>query len=82
MFYILSHVLLALARPPRPPMGGRLRLARACLSHSLAPHLLQSGTAMRTVQDLMGHTSVETTTIFLHVMKRPGTGGPRPLELA
>jgi len=37
---------------------------------------------IRTVQDLMGHTSVETTMIYLHVMKRPGAGGPSPLDLA
>ena len=53
-----------------------------CLRHSFATHLLQSGTDIRTVQDLMGHTSVETTMIYLHVMKRPGAGGPSPLDLA
>ena len=52
-----------------------------CLRHSFATHLLQSGTDIRTVQDLMGHTSVETTMIYLHVMKRPGAGGPSPLDL-
>jgi hypothetical protein len=30
----------------------------------------------------MGHTSVETTMIYLHVMKRPGAGGPSPLDPA
>ena len=28
------------------------------------------------------HASVETTMIYLHVMKRPGAGGPSPLDLA
>ena len=37
---------------------------------------------IRTVQDLMGHASVETTMIYLHVMQRPGAGGPSPLDLA
>ena len=36
---------------------------------------------IRTVQSLMGHSSVENTMIYLHVMKRPGAGGPSPLDL-
>jgi integrase len=42
---------------------------------------LESGIDIRTVQSLLGHTSVETTMIYLHIMKRPGAGAPSPLDL-
>ena len=42
---------------------------------------LESGVDIRTVQELLGHSDVSITMIYLHVMKKPGAGGPSPLDL-
>jgi site-specific recombinase XerD len=38
-----------------------------CLRHSLAVHLLRQGTALKTIGDLLGHRSAESTCVYLRL---------------
>ena len=56
------------------------RVTAHTLRHSFATHLLQAGTDIRTIQQLMGHKDLKTTMIYTHIAADHCKGTTSPFD--
>ena len=63
-----------------PAEGLTKRATCHTLRHSFAMHLLEDGSAIRTVQEMLGYNDARTTMIYTHVLNRGGKGVKSPVD--
>ena len=79
-YHVLPSVLQKTMKQAIKSAGITKHASCHTLRHSFATHLLQDGYDIRTVQELLGHSHVDTTMIYTHVLNKGGRGVASPAD--
>jgi len=72
-----GHILKKLCRKA----GITKRVSMHTLRHSFATHLLEAGTNLRVIQQLLGHERIQTTCVYTHISLEELREAPSPMQL-
>ena len=75
-----ASALVKILKEAASRAGIKHRVHVHMLRHSFATHLLEQGTDLRTIQELLGHNDIKTTSIYLHVTSAHQSRIPNPLD--
>ncbi len=79
--YISPRTLNRACQAAAKAAGIQKRITMHTLRHCFATHLLESGIDIRTIQKLLGHAKLETTSRYTHVSDAKIRSTPSPLDL-
>jgi site-specific recombinase XerD len=79
--YISTRTISRACRQAALKAGIRKRVTPHTLRHSYATHLLEGGTDICTIQKLLGHQNLKTTSIYTHVSQAKIQSTTSPLDL-
>lgn len=75
-----ASALVKILKEAAERAGIKHRVHVHMLRHSFATHLLEQGTDLRIIQELLGHNDIKTTNIYLHVTSAHKSSIPNPLD--
>jgi site-specific recombinase XerD len=79
-WHITERTMQRVFEAARDKAGIRKEVSFHSLRHSFATHLLEGGTDLRYIQELLGHQSSKTTEIYTHVTEKNVSNIQSPLD--
>lgn len=79
--HLNTRTVQKLIRRAAREAGIEKRVTPHVLRHSFATHLLENGTDIRYIQEILGHASIRTTQIYTHVTQRDIARIRSPLDV-